>query len=346
MKKSKRKYNLPKYICFDVRTTLCRKKPTYDVTLVSNDNKAHSTKTLTVYEAITKVVENRIKYKNWDSNDVAAYINTYDSTMENQYSLADACQAANVTIESVLSGEYLKERYGNKNKKNIDYDIVNISDKENEILNCINTDSEKKLNNEKNRREIYLTYLKTHPMWTMVSNFPEFEIYSEPYLYTNEYGTTCYTYKIRNLMTKKELKPSTKSNSLYVNLNGINKAIYKLAADTFLHNPNKKRDNKLIATEIHHLNGNHHDNRLENLEHVTKEMHAEFHKQLNANKKSHNLKLIEILNVKKSRNDGKSYYKIMEETGLTFAQVKSAAEKTEEQIQRLLKKELKNSNNC
>lgn len=53
----KRKYNLPKYICFDVRTTLCRKKPTYDVTLASDDNKAHSTKTLTVYEAVTKVVE-------------------------------------------------------------------------------------------------------------------------------------------------------------------------------------------------------------------------------------------------------------------------------------------------
>ena len=76
-----RKYNLPKYICFDVRTTLCRKKPTYDVTLVSDDNKAHSTKTLIVYEAVTKVIENRIKYKGWTSNDVANYINTYNFTI-------------------------------------------------------------------------------------------------------------------------------------------------------------------------------------------------------------------------------------------------------------------------
>lgn len=48
---------------------------------------------------------------------------------------------------------------------------------------------------------------------------------------------------------------------MYVNINGINKAIYKLAADTFLHNPNKKRDTDIIATEIHHLNGDHSDNR-------------------------------------------------------------------------------------
>lgn len=336
-----RKYNLPRHICFDVRTTLCRKKPTYDITLVSDDNKAHSTKTLTVKEGVLAVIDNRIKYKNWTSDDVAAYLNTYNFTMENQYSLEDACKIANVSLESVLSGEYMKQRYG-KNKEDTSCDIETIKKTLSIQTESIETEdevSDDEINKQKLARQTYLSYLKDHPMWTTITNFPEFEIYSEPYLYTNEYNTTCYTYKIRNLITKKEIKPHTKSNSLYVTLNGINKAIYKLAADTFLHNPNKKRDNELIATEVHHLNGNHADNRLENLEHVTKEMHAEFHKQLNKNKKQHKLTSAEILFVKAKRKEDRSVYKIMEETGLTYAQVKSAINKTDEQINNLLEKE-------
>lgn len=337
-----RKYNLPKYICFDVRTTLCRKKPTYDVTLVSDDNKAHSTKTLTVKEGVLKVIENRMKYKNWNSDDIAVYLNDYDFTMENQYSLEDACKTAGVTLESVMNGEYMKERYG-KNKENTVSETEVIE--EDIQVDCKNTITEeisdKEINKQKLARQTYLSYLKANPRWTMIANFPEFEIYSEPYLYTNEYNTTCYTYKIRNLITKKEIKPHTKSNSLYVSLNGINKAVYKLAADTFLHNSNKKRDNQLIATEVHHLNGDHSDNRLENLEHVTKEMHTEFHKQLNKNKKQRILNSEEIFNVKDKRVKGKSVYKIMEETGLTYAQVKSAINKTDLQMARLLEKELK-----
>ena len=336
-----RKYNLPKYICFDVRTTLCRKKPTYDVTLVGNDNKAHSTKTLTVYEAMTKVIDNRIKYKGWASEDVAAYINTYDFTMENQYSLADACKIAGVTEESVLNGEYMKERYGNKKKSNPlpEEDYLYKEDDADEIIEDTSLDIQSA--KEKVARELYLSYLKANPQWFNIANFPDYQIYSEPYLFTNEYGKTCYTYKIRNLITKKELKPTTKSNSLYVSLYGVNKAIYKLAADTFLHNPNKKYDRALLATEVHHLNGNHNDNRLENLEHVTKEMHAAFHKQLNANKKPHRMSSTEIIRIKMERAQGKSYYKIMEELGYTFAQVKLASEKTDEQILKLLKKEQK-----
>lgn len=336
-----RKYNLPKYICFDVRTTLCRKKPTYDVTLASDDNKAHSTKTLTVYEAVTKVVENRIKYKGWNSEDVAAYINSYNFTMENQYSLKDACKIAGVSEESVLNGEYMKERYSNKKQNNTLSDEnyfceENDIDESNKDVNLDTRSAKEKVN-----RELYLSYLKANPQWFNIANFPDYQIYSEPYLFTNEYGKTCYTYKIRNLITKKELKPTTKSNSLYVSLYGVNKAIYKLAADTFLHNPNKKYDKALLATEVHHLNGNHEDNRLENLEHVTKEMHAAFHKQLNVNKKLHRMSSAEIIRIKMERAQGKSYYKIMEELGYTFAQVKLASEKTDEQILKLLKKEQK-----
>jgi len=333
----KRKYNLPKYICFDIRTTLCRKKPTYDVTLASDDNKAHSTKTLTVYEAVTKVVENRIKYKGWTSDDVANYINTYDFTMENQYSLKDACDKAGVTEESVLSGEYMKLRYGTKK-----VEIEEVEEKE--IAKNISTEiieNDKKEKYTKNNRKAYLEYLKNNPQWFNIANFPEYEIYSEPYLFTNEYNKTCWTYRIRNLITKKEIKPTTKSNSMYVNINGINKAIYKLAADTFLHNPNKKRDTDIIATEIHHLNGDHSDNRLENLEHVTKEMHGEFHKQINKSKPREFLKFAQIMQIKAERSKGKSLYKISEELGIDFHKVKSAVEKDNTQLARVLKREQK-----
>lgn len=333
----KRKYNLPKYICFDVRTTLCRKKPTYDVTLASDDNKAHSTKTLTVYEAVTKVVENRIKYKGWTSDDVASYINTYDFTMENQYSLKDACDKAGVTEESVLSGEYMKLRYGTKKIETEEVEEKEIAE---DILDEV-IENDKKEKYTKNNRKAYLEYLKNNPQWFNIANFPEYEIYSEPYLFTNEYNKTCWTYKIRNLITKKEIKPTTKSNSMYVNINGINKAIYKLAADTFLHNPNKKRDTDIIATEIHHLNGDHSDNRLENLEHVTKEMHGEFHKQINKNKPREFLKFAQIMQIKAERSKGKSLYKISEELGIDFHKVKSAVEKDNTQLARVLKREQK-----
>lgn len=328
-----RKYNLPKYICFDVRTTLCRKKPTYDVTLVSDDNKAHSTKTLTVYEAVTKVVENRIKYKGWTSNDIANYINSYDFTMENQYSLKDACDSAGVSEESVLNGEYMKERYGKKEST----EVVNI-EPESKFSN------EKEVKVKKDDRKVFLEYLKENPQWFNIANYPDYEIYSEPYLFTNEYSKTCTTYHIRNIITKKELKPTTKSNSVYVNIHGINKAVYKLAADTFLHNPNKKCDSNLIATEVHHLNGDHTDNRLENLEHVTKEMHMLFHKQLRANKPREKLSFTQIMQIKNERNSGKSYYKIAEELNMDFHKVKSACEKNNTQIMRVLKREMKLKN--
>lgn len=174
-----------------------------------------------------------------------------------------------------------------------------------------------------------------------MANFPEYQIYSEPYLFTNEYGKTCYTYRIRNLITGKEYKPTTKSNSLYFKVEGVNKAVYKLAADTFLHNPNKKYDNTLVATEVHHLNGDHDDNRLENLEHVTKEEHALFHKKMNKNKRREFLSFKDIVEIKAKSEAGKSLYKISEELGIPFHRVKAAVEKTEEQINRILKREAK-----
>lgn len=206
------------------------------------------------------------------------------------------------------------------------------------------TCQEEKKENKKHRkskREIYLEYLKNNPQWFNIANFPEYEIYSEPYLYTNEYNKTCWTYKIRNLITKKELKPRTKGNSLTVYIYGINKSIYKLAGDTFLHNPNKKRDNKMVATEIHHLNGDHSDNRLENLEHVTKKMHMILHKQLNKSKSRKPLTSSQIIQVKAERMKGKSLYKISEELGIEFNKIKAAAEKDKAQLVKVLEREQK-----
>ena len=344
MSKSKTKYNLPKYICFDIRSSLCSKKVIYDITLVKDDNKRHSTKTKTVYEGLMAVIENRKQYKNWNADDIAAYLNTYDFTMENQFTLQDACNAAGVTLDYVMSGQYVKDRYTNRYKQDtVTKEITVVENTEaetEETENATNAETEyTTLNKEKKSRQLYLEYLHKNPQWFTVCNFPDYQIYSEPYLFTNEYNKTCYTYHIRHIITKKEIKPTTKTNSLYVNLHGINKAIYKLAADTFLHNPNKKRDNKIVATEVHHLNGNHDDNRLENLEHVTKEVHALFHKEMNKNKKRISLSSKEILQMKQEKACGDSIYVIAERHGYTVMQVKNAVQKTDKQMARLILKE-------
>lgn len=345
-----RKYNLPKYICFDVRSSLCSKKVIYDITLVKNDGKRHSTKTTTVREGMNRVIENRKQYAGWTQADIDKYNSTYDPSMENQFTLQDACDKTGVSMESVLDGSYVKQRYGKPRVlSNLTAPVKEEEVKSNEeVLTSVNDNKEedtKKSNiivmtdAEKEREKEYLEYLRNHPQWFNITNFPDYQIYSEPYYYTNEYGVTCSTYHIRKLISKKELQPSTKTNSLYVTINGISKAIYKLAADTFLHNPYKKRDSELVATEVHHLNGDHSDNRLENLKHVTKEEHAMYHKEMNANKPRKILTFNEVMQIRAEYNKTKSAYLAAQSLGLSTQVVFSAIRKTEEQLLNLLKKD-------
>ena len=313
------KYGLPKYVCFDVRTSLCSKKVKFDITLVATDGKRHSTKTNTIKEGLLAVIKNRIENGIWTNTEAHEYFNTYDVNMESKFTLDLACQIANVNKEDVLSGQYYLDRY---KKQHLNKKITAL---QKAVINSkpVIKNIEKIAASSKKSIDL-VEYFTQNPQWALIANFPDFEIYSQPYLFTNEYGVTCWTYKIRRTITKRELKPSTKGNSLYINLNGVNKAIYKLAADTFIHNVHKEKDNKLVATEVHHKNGDDTDNRLENLIHVTKAEHVAYHKQLNTNKTNKKFTATELAMIKGAKLMGASIYEIAAKFNCTVAQARSA----------------------
>ena len=308
------KYGLPKYICFDVRTTLCSKKVKFDVTLLPKAGKKRtSTKVNTICEGMKAVIEDRLNNGVWTKAEVDAYADTYDPKLEKAFTFDRACKIANVDKDYVLSGQYVKDRYGKSAK----------SSTTNATVTSKPTVTSNTTKNKKDKAKSLLEYFRLNPQWVLVANFPEIEIYSEPYQFTNEYGMTCWTYHIRRTDTKKELKPTTKSNSLYVKIGNIQKAVYKLAADTFIHNPYKERDSKIVATDVHHINGDHSDNRLENLMHVTKAEHAKYHTELRKNKPRVRLTMTDIVKIQTAKAFGASAYDIMSKYKFTMAQVKS-----------------------
>ena len=101
----------------------------------------------------------------------------------------------------------------------------------------------------------------------------------------------------------------------------------------------KEWNGKTLSLELDHINGINNDNRLENLEHVTKEVHALFHKEMNKNKKRISLSSKEILQMKQEKACGDSIYVIAERHGYTVMQVKNAVQKTDKQMTRLILKE-------
>ena len=80
------KYGLPKYICFDVRTTLCCKKVKFDVTLLPKAGKKRtSTKVNTICEGMKAVIEDRLNNGVWAKAEVDAYADTYDPKLEKAF---------------------------------------------------------------------------------------------------------------------------------------------------------------------------------------------------------------------------------------------------------------------
>lgn len=306
------KYGLPKYISFDVRTSLCCKKPKFNVRLSPKENgNPTTTKASTIKDGMLAAMKDRVAKGIWTSDEALEYYKTYDSSLESKFSLDLACKTVGVAKDYVLSGQYMLDRYGDYNAK-----------RKAKASGVVITQP-KQATTSKKAKGKWLAYLKQNPRWALIANFPEYEIYSEPYLFTNEYGITCWTYKIRHTMTQKEIKPSTKGNSLYVNLDGVNKAVYKLAADTFIHNVHREKDRKLVATEIHHKNGDDTDNHLENLIHVTKAEHMAYHKQLRMNKPNKKFTDTEIAMVMGAKKMGGTIYTIASKFGYTVAQVRS-----------------------
>jgi len=90
-KKSKRKYNLPKYVSWDIRNTVAANKVWFGATLTKS-GKHTNTAAKTVKEAMEYVAQNRLSENIWSKNQVNEYMNTYDPEMEKGYSVEWARQ--------------------------------------------------------------------------------------------------------------------------------------------------------------------------------------------------------------------------------------------------------------
>ena len=87
----KRKYNLPKYICWDIRNTVMANRVWFTVTLIKN-GKHTNTAAKTVKEGMQYVVENRLAEKIWSQAQANEYLATYRPEMEEGYSVELAKQ--------------------------------------------------------------------------------------------------------------------------------------------------------------------------------------------------------------------------------------------------------------
>jgi len=108
--KVKRKYNLPKYVCWDIRNTVTAKKVWFGVSLIKN-GKHTNTAAKTVKEAMNYVIQNRLSEKIWTVEEAKKYQSTYYPAMEDGYSVELAEKLSNC----------------NRNKKVIKKEIIKIN---------------------------------------------------------------------------------------------------------------------------------------------------------------------------------------------------------------------------
>lgn len=100
---TKRKYNLPKYVCFDVRNTKMAGRVWFTVTLTKNGKKTN-TAAKTVKEGMQYAAENRLAEKVWSQAQAEEYLATYSPEMEEGYSveLANKLSHCNTNIKSTV----------------------------------------------------------------------------------------------------------------------------------------------------------------------------------------------------------------------------------------------------
>ena len=106
---SKRKYNLPKYITWDIRNTVLNNTVWFNVVLKKN-GKNTSTKTKTVKAGMEAVAQNRLSEGIWTKTQADEYMATYNSDFELGWTVELAKQTAKLGP---------REHKNNANTKNI-----------------------------------------------------------------------------------------------------------------------------------------------------------------------------------------------------------------------------------
>ena len=110
---SKRKYNLPKYITWDIRNTVLNNTVWFNVVLKKN-GKNTSTKTKTVKAGMEAVAQNRLSEGIWTKTQADEYMATYNSDFELGWTVELAKQTAKLGP---------REHKNNVNTKNITSEV-------------------------------------------------------------------------------------------------------------------------------------------------------------------------------------------------------------------------------
>lgn len=148
---SKRKYNLPKYITWDIRNTVLNNTIWFNVVLKKN-GKNTSTKTKTVKAGMEAVAQNRLSEGIWTKTQADEYMATYNSNFELGWTVELAKQTAKLGP---------REHKNNINTKNITPEVnINTNNKRKRIYNLPKYICYDKAESRNRERNVFQTQLK------------------------------------------------------------------------------------------------------------------------------------------------------------------------------------------
>ena len=147
---SKRKYNLPKYITWDIRNTALNNTIWFNVVLKKN-GKNTSTKTKTVKAGMEAVAQNRLSEGIWTNTQADEYMATYNSDFELGWTVELAKQTAKLGP---------REHKNNANTKNItpetNIDVNTTCKRKYDLPKWVSFDRAESRNREKVSFQVYI----------------------------------------------------------------------------------------------------------------------------------------------------------------------------------------------
>ena len=212
---SKRKYNLPKYITWDIRNTVLNNTVWFNVVLKKN-GKNTSTKTKTVKAGMEAVAQNRLSEGIWTKTQADEYMATYNSDFELGWTVELAKQTAKLGP---------REHKNNVNTKNITSEVntnANVNRKRKyDLPKWVSFDRAESRNREKvsfqvsikdkngKRQKTYKYSVKDAVLWIF------YKMVNETKQWTLEEGRDYLnTYKPEMDMVKYEISQDPKSPSV------------------------------------------------------------------------------------------------------------------------------------